>query len=81
MEIEKKVIFNPKCSQEEKEQIENIINNLDNIEDMVDGDCETCPFCKTCHRQARNDVCLIHAVEQTLEILAGKVADNELMYD
>ena len=81
MVIEKKVNFNPKCSQEEKEQIENIINNLDNIEDMVDGDCETCPFCKTCHRQARNDVCLIHAVEQTLEILAGKVVDNDIMYD
>lgn len=81
MEIEKKVNFNPKCSQEEKEQIENIINNLDNIEDAVGGDCETCPFYKTCNRQARNDVCLIHAVEQTLEILAGNVADSKLLYD
>lgn len=81
MEIEKKVSLKLNCSQEEREQIENIISNLDNIEDTVDGDCETCPFCKTCHRQARHDVCLIHAVEQTLEILAGKVADNDLMYD
>lgn len=81
MEIEKKVSFNLNCSQEEREQIENIINNLDNIEDAVAGDCETCPFYKTCFRQTRNDVCLIHTVEQTLEILAGKCADNELLYD
>lgn len=81
MEIEKKVSFNLNCSQEEREQIENIISNLDIIEDAVGGDCETCPFCLTCHRQTRADVCLIHAVEQTLEILAGKVVDNDLMYD
>ena len=81
MEIEKKVSFNLNCSQEEKEQIENIISNLDIIEDAVAGDCETCPFYKTCSRQTRNDVCLIHAVEQTLEILAGKVVDNDIMYD
>lgn len=80
MEIEKKVVLNLKCSQEEKEQIESIIEKLDDIEDMVGGECDICPFRKTCDRQARNDVCLIHTVEQTLEILAGKVADNELIY-
>lgn len=81
MEIEKKVSLNLKCSQEEKDQIENIIKNLDGIENMVDGECDICPFCKTCHRQARTDVCLIHAVEQTLEIVTGKCADSELLYD
>ena len=81
MEIEKKVTLILKCTGAEKDQIENIVEKLDNIEDMVDGECDICPFFKTCNRQARNDVCLIHAVEQTLEILAGKVADNELMYD
>lgn len=81
MEIEKKIVLNLKCSEEEKNQIENIVKNLDGIEDMVDGECNICPFYKTCSRQVRNDVCLIDTVEQTLEILAGKVADSELLYD
>lgn len=81
MEIEKKVSLILKCSKEEKDQIETIIERLDEVENMVDGECDTCPLYKTCRRQARDDVCLIGAVQQTLEILAGKAVDSEFIYD